>query len=139
RGHDHTISRMHKLQVHPAPNEGFFEQGAAPGGTIYVHLDQLGAEHRVTTNQRVTVFTVDHGASPILRVDLQHRATWQIAQVHAALDLRLNDVAIDLIAQMWARPKQVRARDFKVKRVAGSHWSRSEQFEGRRLPRAIAA
>lgn len=104
---------MHvKLQVHAAADEVFLQHAAAPRRSVNPRRYGFGTEHRMPGNPRLVRILADDGINAILRFDLEDRPRRYAMQVDAALDLRLDHVAVDIVAQMRIRRKHI--REFRV-------------------------
>ena len=89
-----------KLEPHAPTDEAALQHAAAPCGTGNGDGNWLGAEFRMAGDERGTVFEKDRGVAMMLSLDLQHGSRRQVVQENAAFNLRLNDLVIDLIAEI---------------------------------------
>ena len=97
-----------KLQVHAATDEVFLQHAAAPCRSVNPRRHGLGTEHRMPRNPRLIRALADDGINAILRFDFQDCPRRYMMQVNATLDLRLDHVAVDVVAQVRIRRKHVR-------------------------------
>ena len=92
--------------MHAAANEVFLQHAAAPGGAVNARGRGLGAEHGVAGDPGFVPALADDGVDPILGFDLKHCAGREVMQMDAAFDLGLNQLAVDVVAQVGVRRKE---------------------------------
>jgi hypothetical protein len=87
-----------KLQVHAAADEMFLQHAAAPRGSVNPGRHGLGTEYRMPGNPGLIPTLADDGINAILRFDFQDGPRRYMMQINSALDLRLDHVAVNVIA-----------------------------------------
>ena len=101
RSGDRLKFRMPEFEMHPSSNETGLNHRATPGRSVDRHRGRLRAKHRMSGNQSLAQTLVADGVRSVLRLDFQHRSWRYITQMHTSLNLRLNDVPVHGIAEMW--------------------------------------
>lgn len=91
---------MTELQAHATADEPALEHGASPGRAGDGDRNGRGAILRMSGDER-GAFTENYdGVAVMLGPDLEDAGLGQVAQEDAALDLRLRDLAVHLIAEV---------------------------------------
>src|SRR5579862_6019300 len=99
RGHNGTpVAGMPELQVHPAAQVRRFEHGPAPVRAADADQHGFRAKLGMTANPRRSVAADHQRVRTVLRHHIQRGLIGKVLQVHAALDLATDDVAVNLIA-----------------------------------------
>jgi len=98
-----VVLRVAEFETHPSPDETYFQERSAPVGTFYAHQYRVRAKFRMPGNQRVPGSVIHQFIGVISRLDFNHVAWSEIVQIYATLYLRLNQSAIDLVAQVSMR------------------------------------
>ena len=101
----HGVVGVAKLQVHTAPDIPRLEHGSAPSAAFERDQDRFGAILRVAGDQGLAFSLRDDGIATVLGEDKERGFRRKIFEGHTAFDLRLNDMAIDRIAQIRVRPE----------------------------------
>src|ERR1700679_3832233 len=101
RGNDRRwILWVMKLQMHAAPHKLQLQHGAAPGRARDCNQNRLRTKLRMPGYHRV-VAAQKHGPVAMVHgLNFKHGRRRQIVQEHAPFNLRLDDAAVDLIAQI---------------------------------------
>lgn len=100
---------MAKLQVHAASDEASLQHWAAPARSFDYDQNRLWAKLGMPRNKRLPLAARHNGIFAVLRLYTQNAVGRQVAQEDAALDLRLNDVVVHPVAQVWVRRRELRA------------------------------
>lgn len=87
-----------KLQVHATADEVFLQHAAPPGGSVNPRRYGLGTENRMPGNPGFIPTLADDGINAVLRFDFQDGPRRYAMQVNPTLDLRLDHVAVNVIA-----------------------------------------
>lgn len=91
---------MAELKAHAAPDETALEHGASPRRARDRDRHRLRAVLRVAGDKR-GAFAQDHdGVAVVLGPDFEDGRLGQVTQEDAALDLRLHDLMVHLIAEV---------------------------------------
>src|SRR5438105_12039586 len=94
---------MMKFELHAAPNETGLQHGASPGGPGDCDQHWLRTILRVAGKECRGAIQHDRRVAVILGTNLEDSRGGKIVEVHATLDLRLNDVAIHVVAEVAVR------------------------------------
>jgi hypothetical protein len=95
-----AIGGMGELKTHAAADEATLQHAATPGGTGDSDGNWLRTEFRMAGDESGTVFEKDGRVAMVLCLDLQHSGRRKVVQEDATFNLRLNDLMIDLIAEI---------------------------------------
>lgn len=95
--------RMGELEAHATADEMTLEHGASPSGPGDSDEDRLRAVLGMPGDQGGSVIDHDRGIEMMLGLDLKNGFGSEVFEEDAAFDLRLNDVAVDLIAEVEVR------------------------------------
>jgi hypothetical protein len=99
---------MTKFEVQPAADETLFDHAAAPSRAV--DLDQ----HRIRTidgmagNPSLPIALAHDRVHAIPRLDFEHGARWEVPEMDATFYFRLNQIPVDLVAQIRVRFKKSR-------------------------------
>jgi hypothetical protein len=106
-----------KFQVHAAADEVLLQHAAAPCGPVNSRRRRLGTEYRMPGNPGFVRALADDCINAILSPDLEHRARRQTMQMDSAFDLGLDQVVIDVVAEVGIRLKERRKLRMSVRIV----------------------
>jgi hypothetical protein len=95
-----SILGMAKFEMHAAANEALLEHGTAPSGTGDRNQDRLGTILRMTGDEGCIFAEHNGGVAVVLSFNLEDAGGGKVIEEDAAFNFRLNDVAIDSIAQI---------------------------------------
>ena len=94
---------MGKLQAHTAAHEASLQHRSSPGGAGDGNRDGLGAKLRMSRDQNGTVIQKHRSVAMMLCLDLQDGRRRQVGEKHTTLNLRLDNLMVDLIAEVGMR------------------------------------
>lgn len=97
---------MAKFHAHTATYKANLEHGTTPGGAVNPHQDGIRAVKRMTRNQRHISIQNEQLVASVAGNDLEPGPWLHVLQPHAALYLRLNNIAVYLMAEVGMGPKQ---------------------------------
>ena len=97
---------MTKLQMHPATHKAALQHRTTPGRSRNRHQSRLRAILGMSRNQSLPATHHHRRITTMLRLYLQNAMRPQSIEKHATLNLRANNVAIHLIAQIDMRSEQ---------------------------------
>lgn len=99
---------MAELETHAATDEAGFEHRSAPSGSVDGDRNGLGAKYRMARDQRLVPTFIKNGVKAIFGSNLQDRSRGKIVKMDTAFNFGLDDVAVDVIAQVGVGWKQLR-------------------------------
>ena len=92
-----------KFHLHAATDEAHLEHGTAPGRAGDDHLHRLRTILWMSRDQRQTFAEKQRRVEVVLGANLQHGVRRQKFKKHASLDFGLDDIPIDLVAEVGMR------------------------------------
>src|SRR5579864_2734028 len=108
RGDDGTgIVRVVEFKMHTPAEELKLEHGASPARAGDGDLDRLRAEFGMTGEKSLAASEEDCGVAVIHGLNFKNGGRREIVQEDAAFDLRPDDLAVDLVAQVWVRREHI--------------------------------
>src|SRR5262249_9163366 len=91
---------MTELQMHPPANVAVLQHRTTPGRSVNVHQHRLRTKSRMPVQQRIALSATHERIYAILSLDFDNCSFWQAVHGDSTFDLRLNDVAVDLVTQV---------------------------------------
>ena len=98
---------MAELETHAASDVAGFKHGAAPGGSVDSDGNRLRAKDGMAGDEGLVPAFVQDGVEAIFGSNFKDGSGGKIVEVDAAFDFGLDDVAVDVIAQVgvgWKQP-----------------------------------
>src|SRR5580658_625480 len=104
-----------KLQMHAPPHKLQLQHGPAPGRARDRNQNRLGTKLRMPRNHRIAAAQKHGPVAMVHGLNFEHRRWRQIVQEYSPLNLRLDDAAVDLIAQIGVGGKHTNDQFIKTK------------------------
>ena len=95
--------RVVKFQVHATADVLEFEHGAAPGGASDGYMDWVRTEFWMAGEESVAASEKDRGVAVVHGLDVEHGGGRKVVEKDSALDLRLDDGAVNVISEVGVR------------------------------------
>src|SRR5690348_5921007 len=104
---------MAEFQVHAAADELFLEHGTTPSGAMNLHEHGAWTILGVPRDQRVPATAIDDRIPPLAGLHFENGSGSEVAQVNTAFDLGLDQIRVDLVAQIRVWLEQRRHLEFR--------------------------